>query len=108
MLPKKHHCDFAAGVLGVEEDLAWLMNQLLLKLKIGLNDPAYNYVIQTAPFRRDQDKERKWKTIADDYHWHIEIMPRLTRVAGFENGTGFYICVIPPEEMAEYLRGVRV
>ena len=45
-----------------------------------------------------------WKTIEEDYHWHIELIPRLTRVAGFEWGSGFYINPTPPEEAAKYLR----
>jgi UDPglucose--hexose-1-phosphate uridylyltransferase len=42
------------------------------------------------------------------YHWHIEIMPKLTKVAGFEWGTGFYICPTPPEEAARFLRDARL
>jgi len=108
IVPKRHHCDFAEGVIGYENDLAWILKTLLLRIKIGLEDPAYNYVIHSAPFLREADRKTKWKTIEEDYHWHIEIMPRLTRVAGFEKGTGFYICPVPPEDMAEFLRGVEL
>ena len=45
-------------------------------------------------------------TIKFDFHWHIELLPRITRVAGFEWGTGFYINPTPPEEAAKFLRGV--
>ncbi len=38
------------------------------------------------------------------YHWHVEIIPKLTKVAGFEWGTGFYINPTPPEESARFLR----
>jgi UDPglucose--hexose-1-phosphate uridylyltransferase len=107
IIPKRHHCDFAQGVLGVEDDLAGLLKETLLRLKKGLEDPAYNYVIQTAPLRRETDKNR-WRTLQEDYHWHIEVMPRITRVAGFEKGSGFYICSIPPEHTAEYLREVEI
>ncbi len=107
ILPKKHHCDFAKGVAGYEHDLAGLMKILLTKLKIGLDDPAYNYVIHSAPFRHTE-KGTKWKTLGEDYHWHIELLPRLTRVAGFEKGSGFYISSIPPESVAEFLREVKV
>jgi UDPglucose--hexose-1-phosphate uridylyltransferase len=107
ILPKEHHCDFAKGVVGKEEDLAKILKNVLSRIKIGLDDPAYNYVIQTAPFRR-AGKGTRWKTIEQDYHWHIELMPRLARAAGFEKGTGFYICSIPPENTAEYLREVAV
>ena len=40
------------------------------------------------------------------YRWHIQVMPKLTRVAGFEWGTGFYINPTAPEEAAEFLRGL--
>ncbi|MFC1594713.1 hypothetical protein ACFL38_05240 [Candidatus Omnitrophota bacterium] len=53
-------------------------------------------------------KENYWRTVDQDYHWHIEITPRLTHVAGFEWGTGCYICPLLPEDAAEYLRGVQV
>ena len=108
IVPKRHHCDFAEGVVGYENDLAWMFKTLLLRIKVGLEDPAYNYVIHSAPFRRESDLKTKWKTIEEDYHWHIEVMPRLTRVAGFEKGTGFYICSVPPENMTEFLRGVEL
>ena len=42
------------------------------------------------------------------YHWHMEIIPRLTRVAGFEWGTGFYINPVPPEQAAAFLRDTEV
>ncbi len=108
VLPKAHHCDFPEGIIGREQDLAEMMKVLLKKVQKGLDDPAYNFVIQTAPFARGNLGERKWESIERDYHWHIELMPRLTRVAGFEKGTGFYICAIPPENMAEYLREVEI
>lgn len=105
--PKKHHCDFHHGVVGQEEALAKILKEVLKKLQVGVDDPSYNFIIQTAPFRRAENGT-KWRTIEEDYHWHIEIMPRLTRVAGFEKGSGFYICAIPPEHMAEFLREVEI
>lgn len=107
ILPKQHHCDFAKGVVGREEELAGVLKTVLLKLKMGLENPAYNYVIHSAPFRHGAVGS-KWRTLPEDYHWHIEVMPRLTRVAGFEKGSGFYISSIPPESAAEFLREVRV
>jgi len=101
ILPKHHHCDFADGINGYEDSLAAIMKDILLRFKIGLNDPAYNYMIQTSPVKKSS-------SFKDDYHWHIEVMPRLTRVAGFERGTGFYICPIPPEMTASFLREVDI
>lgn len=106
ILPKKHCSDYTCMDEESRRNLARLLKAVLLKLKIGLNDPDYNYVIHTAPFRRE--KMGYWKTIDKDYHWHIEIMPRLTKVAGFEWGTGFYICPLPPEETAKFLREVEI
>ncbi len=108
IVPKRHHADFHKGVQGFEADLAKMLKQILLKVKVGLRDPDYNYVIHSAPIRRESRTSNNWRTIEEDFHWHIEVMPVLTRVAGFEKGTGFYICAIPPESTAEYLREVQV
>ncbi len=106
ILPKEHSCDFISLSSGSRTNLGKVIKQVLGKIKKGLNDPPYNYVIHTAPFRRP--KSGYWKSIDYDYHWHIEIMPRLTRVAGFEWGTGFYICPLPPENAAKFLREVEI
>ena len=106
ILPKKHSCDFISLSADERKDLSKILKQVLLKLKVGLNDPPYNYIIHTAPFRRQ--KMGYWKTINDDFHWHIEITPRLTRMAGFEWGTGFYICPVTPEAAAKFLKEVTI
>ena len=69
------------------------------RLNRALEMPPFNLVLHTAPFAEE---------VADVYHWHIEIMPKLTRVAGFEWGTGFYINPTPPEESARFLREAKV
>jgi UDPglucose--hexose-1-phosphate uridylyltransferase len=76
--------------------LANALRQALRKLGVALDRPAWNYMLHTAPFR-DQEP-------AHFYHWHFEIMPTLTKVAGFEWGSGFYINPTPPEEAAAFLR----
>lgn len=106
ILPKEHSCDFYDFDFNQSLDLAKILKNTLLKLKKGLNDPPFNLILHAAPFKRK--KAGYWKTINEDYHWHIEIIPRLTRVAGFEWGTGFYICPIPPEDAAQYLREIEV
>ena len=70
----------------------------------GLNDPPYNYVIHTAPFRRQ--KSGYWKSIDNDYHWHIEILPHTAVWAGFELSTGIEISTIEPEVAAQALRNI--
>ncbi len=71
----------------------------LSKLELALDSPAYNYIIHTAPFDHGE---------LPHYHWHIEVIPRLTKVAGFEWGSGFYINPVPPENAAGFLREVDV
>ena len=56
-----------------------------------LEKPAYNLIVHTAPVQ---------EAGCNYYHWHVEIIPKLTRVAGFEWGTGFFINPTPPEESA--------
>ena len=104
VLPKRHSCDFSSATDEELRDIGRTLRQLLRRLKATLGDPPYNYILHTAPFRRAGGPGARWKTIKDDYHWHVEIMPRLTRVAGFEWGTGFYINPTPPEDAAKYLR----
>jgi len=80
-------------------DLAGILKNVLARVRKVLNAPAYNFIVHTSPI---EDKLR------EDYHWHIEIMPKLTKTAGFEWGTGFYINSTPPELAAKHLRAVKV
>lgn len=95
ILPKKHESNFE-NLQGAEaKELAHVLKSVLAKLEATLDFPPYNYIIHSAPFN---------VTELDYFHWHIEIIPRLTNIAGFEWGTGFYINPTPPEESAELLR----
>jgi UDPglucose--hexose-1-phosphate uridylyltransferase len=102
ILPKKHSADFTSITAEDAKHLAKMMKEVLSRINRLLSDPPYNYIIHTAPYRRP--KQGYWSSISQDYHWHIEIIPRLTRVAGFEWGTGFYINPLPPEDAAKALR----
>lgn len=103
--PLAHHHTFADISAGQIKSLTRIMKDMLTRLKVSLNDPPYNFVFHVAPNTRAQAKRPGyWVTLEQDWHWHIEIMPRLTRVAGFEWGTGFYINPVPPEDAARYLR----
>lgn len=105
ILPKTHRADFMDIEPDEINDLSNVFKVIFAKLSKALNDPPYNYMLHTAPFRRSK-RPGYWQTIEDDYHWHIEIMPRITQVAGFEWGTGFYINPTPPEDAAKYLREI--
>jgi UDPglucose--hexose-1-phosphate uridylyltransferase len=67
-----------------------------------LKDSPYNYVIHTAPNRIP--RRNHWHTLGDDFHWHIEIIPRLLRTSGVEWGSDFYVLTTSPEDAAQYLR----
>lgn len=97
IVPKLHASHFEDITRNGAEGLAGILKNVLDKLEVALDDPPYNYVVHTAPF--DQGS-------LEHYHWHIEIFPRLTRVAGFEWGSGFYINPVLPEQAASFLRDV--
>jgi len=95
ILPKRHESAFENSSSSMFENLARSLKSLLAKAHNVLDNPAYNLVIHTSPV---QDP------FNEHYHWHIEFMPKLTKTAGFEWGTGFYINPTPPEEAAKFLR----
>lgn len=107
ILPKRHCSDFINIQKNEVKDLATVFKTVFSKLSKALDDPPYNYMLHTAPFRHTK-RHGYWHTIKEDYHWHIEIMPRITQVAGFEWGSGFYINPTPPEDAAKYLRETRI
>jgi len=95
ILPRRHQSHFESIDQKDLEGLAFVLRSTLRKLERVLEKPAYNFVIHTAPV---QD------AASDYFHWHIELMPKLTKLAGFEWGTGFYTNPTPPEESARFLR----
>ena len=103
VLPKKHSADFARLGEGDFSALALVLKECLVRLRNLLDDPPYNLILHTAPFRHTH-KATYWKTIEQDYHWYFQIIPRLTMNAGFEWGTGIHINPTPPEEAAQMLR----
>jgi len=99
ILPREHHSDFSLIQTDGVIELARILKEVLLRIKSVLGDPPYNFIIHTSPI---EERERV------DYHWHIEIMPKLTHVAGFEWGSGFYVNRTPPEVAAKYLREAKI
>ncbi len=99
VLPKNHSSHFEKLSEAEVADLADILKNSLLKIEKALDYPPYNYVLHTGPFDRSD---------IPYYHWHIEIIPRLTKVAGFEWGTDFYINPVPPEDSAQFLREIKI
>ncbi|HET6268352.1 MAG TPA: galactose-1-phosphate uridylyltransferase [Acidobacteriota bacterium] len=95
ILPKTHGASFENCQKKDYEQLAKILKIFLSKMDKALENPPYNMIIHSTPFFENAD---------DYYHWHIEITPKLSRVAGFEGGTGFYINPTSPEEAAASLR----
>ncbi|MBI5376746.1 MAG: galactose-1-phosphate uridylyltransferase [Candidatus Schekmanbacteria bacterium] len=95
IVPKRHMAAFESITDTELSDLAEILKHALMRLDITLKNPSYNFVMHTSPFG---DSE------SESFHWHIEIMPKLTKVAGFEWGTGFYINPVLPEVAATFLR----
>ena len=69
------------------------------KISVALKDPDYNWVVMSIPV----DLGR-----VDYFHWYLSIVPKITKTAGFELGSGMYINVALPEESAEFLRNTHV
>jgi UDPglucose--hexose-1-phosphate uridylyltransferase len=95
LLPHAHGARFEEASPQVVASLARMLKWMLARFNRMLDAPAYNMVVHSTPLSEER---------TDYYHWHIELMPKLTRTAGFEWGTGFYINPTSPEEAAEVLR----
>jgi UDPglucose--hexose-1-phosphate uridylyltransferase len=95
IVPKEHHASFGSISVDDSKKFAQVLKKTLFKIYSKLSDPDYNYVIHTAPVKDEAE---------DYYHWHLQIIPRLTTPAGFEMGSGMYINVSFPEETAQFMR----
>jgi UDPglucose--hexose-1-phosphate uridylyltransferase len=102
ILPKRHETFFEwNNDLPV---LAKLLRLVLMKIRQALGDPNYILVVHSGPNLMAGRHRGYWKTVERDYHWHIEITPRLRGYTGFEVGAGFRLNWVPPERAAEMLR----
>lgn len=99
IVPRRHSHDF--GDIQVEEvqDLAKVLKLAIRRLEVALENPPYNLVLHSAPNEGGYENY---------YHWHLEIVPRLTAIAGFELGTGYYINPTSPEVAAGIIKNVQV
>ncbi|HMK50022.1 MAG TPA: HIT domain-containing protein [Thermodesulfovibrionales bacterium] len=104
IIPKRHTCSFQD--ISEEEigDMGMMVMTILKKMRQVLHDAPFNYFIHTAP--NMVPRKNHWHTLGEDYHWHMEIIPRIVRTSGFEWGSGFYILPTSPENAAKYLREV--
>ncbi len=95
IIPKRHAASFGDLDGSEKAPLAEALQRTLKAFHSGLNDPPFNYFIHSAPLKARLD---------DAYHWHLEIVPKLSIAAGFEMGAGMWINVVKPEDAATFLR----
>jgi UDPglucose--hexose-1-phosphate uridylyltransferase len=99
ILPKRHRSSYEDIERFEVEGLARVLADTLRRVDRVLGVPPFNFLLHTSPLREPTE---------DFYHWHIEIIPKLTQVAGFEWGAGFYINPVFPEEAAVFLREAEI
>jgi len=95
IFPQRHNSSFEETPEWQYASLAEIFSDMLKRLDKALGNPPYNFILHSSPAS---------EKVNDYYHWHFEIIPRLTRVAGFEWGSGFYINPTTPEDAARFLR----
>jgi len=97
--PRRHMASFGDIDEAEINDLARVLKTVLSKLYHGLNNPDFNFTIRSAPVEFVGVKH---------FHWYLSVIPRMTRMAGFELGSGMFINTVVPEAAAEFLRNVKV
>ena len=95
VVPKRHSCRFELTEDGEARELARVVSEVARRIELALDNPAFNFLIHTSPFRLSP---------VSYFHWHLEFFPRLTKTAGFEWGAGDYINTVSPEDAAGKLR----
>jgi UDPglucose--hexose-1-phosphate uridylyltransferase len=96
VIPRAHHSHFELTAEGLLRAVGEALHRIAHRLEAVLDYPPYNFLLHTAPVQ---------EPAMEYYHWHIEILPRMSGVGGYEFGTGCYINAILPEEAAAVLRG---
>ena len=99
IFPVRHMASFGDISPTEVDDLARVLRTVLAKIYIGLQNPDFNFTVRSSPAEYAG---------ARHFHWYVSVIPRLTRVAGFELGSGMFINSVLPEAAAEFLRNVAV
>ena len=95
LMPRDHEPRFEDTADSTLKTLAEKLRRVLSRIDWALERPAYNLVLHSAPLSGDADKA---------FHWHLEILPRVTRFSGLEWGSGMHRNPVAPEEAARVLR----
>lgn len=94
IVPRRHSPFFQTLAEDELRQMAEMLRGVLQSID-SVARPPLNYVIHSAPLQHPT---------ADHYHWHLEILPRISKIAGFELASGYFINTVPPEEAAALLR----
>ena len=97
LMPRDHAPRFEEASNATLEGMAVVLKDVMARVDWALGRPAYNLVLHTAPFSGEADAV---------FHWHLEVIPRVTRWSGLEWGTGIARNPVSPEEAARVLRAV--
>jgi UDPglucose--hexose-1-phosphate uridylyltransferase len=95
ILPRRHAAAYERVEPAELRDLATVLHSVLGRLGRALGAQPYNFWLHTAPFDAGD---------TPFYHWHLELIPRLSRGAGLEWGSGMHVNPMPPEDAARILR----
>lgn len=104
VFPKSHSSAFSPISPARVQTMASILRDVLRKLDHTLGGPPYNLSLQDRPFLRP--RAGYWNTIEEDFHWHLEILPQIARITGFEWASGFFYNPVPPEIAAQCLSTV--
>ncbi len=99
LLPASHGGRFEELTPTDPDELATVLRRVVHRVESVLTTVAYNMIVHSSPFDTCS---------SDHYHWHIEIVPRVAELAGFELGGGAFMHSVVPEEAATMLRDLRI
>ena len=97
VLPKEHSPRYEEVAPSSVRGISDILGKAVKRLAEVLDRPAYNFYLHNSPLQNSEIE-------TNYYHYHFEIVPRITNLGGFEWGTGFYINVVSPEEAAKALK----
>ena len=97
LMPREHSPRFEEASDATLEVLAKQLKSVMARIDWALERPACNFVLHTAPLSGEADTA---------FHWHLEILPRVTRYSGLDLATGLHRNPVAPEEAATVLRQV--
>ncbi len=99
IFPKRHEASFGDVELSELPSLAQTLRDVMRRIDLGLGDPSFNLTILSIPLNA-RDKSA--------FHWYVSIVPRVSKIAGFELGCGMHINPAIPEESAKFLQSVSI